>query len=80
MAKKKTRKKTAKKMAGIVTGGWGRGLKKKRRSKRNLALGTLGRKGSGTAKSHKPLGVLEKRLSRLSKIVAERKKNPKKWA
>lgn len=87
MAKKKTRrKKTTKKW------GWGPGpgaslmaaakkaRKKATRRRRRPVLGTLGRQDSGTPKSHKPLRVLEKRLSRLTKIVAARKKNPKKWA
>lgn len=86
MAKKKTRKKTSKKatkksmFAAAVKDARKAVFGKKRRSKRRgFSLGTLGRKDSGTAKSHKPLKVLEKRLSRLTKIVAARKKNPSKW-
>ena len=95
MAKKKTRRKKAtgkhtggwgKKVSWGRRGGLakaaGAARKKKatRRRRRSLALGTLGHRDSGTPKSHKPLRVLEKRLSRLTKIVAARKKNPKKWA
>lgn len=54
--------------------------KKKARRKVGENLGTLGRKNSGTSKSHKPLAVLEKRLVRLSAIVAKRQKSPKAWA
>ncbi len=87
MAKKKTRRKKAtsrKKWSKGVATPWGMAFRARkkatRRRRRSLALGTLGRKDSGTTKSHKPLKVLEKRLSRLTKIVAARKKNPKKWA
>lgn len=87
MAKKKTRKKTTKKVKNWGPGPGARLMaaskkarKKATRRRRSLALGTLGHRDSGTPKSHKPLKVLEKRLSRLTKIVAARKKNPKKWA
>lgn len=84
MAKKKTRRKKATKKSmweAAVKASKSAVLRKKTRRKRvrNPILGTLGRENSGTAKSHKPLKVLEKRLSRLSKIVAARKKNPAKW-
>lgn len=94
MAKKKTRRKKAtgkhtggwgKKVSwgrrgGLVKVAGAARKKATRRRRRSLALGTLGHRDSGTPKSHKPLKVLEKRLSRLTKIVAARKKNPKKWA
>lgn len=83
--KKKTRRKKASKksmwQAAVKASKravLGKRTRRKRRA-RNPVLGTLGRKDSGTARSHKPLKVLEKRLSRLSKIVAARKKNPSKW-
>jgi len=84
MAKKKTRRKKASKKSmweAAVKQSKRAVLGKRTRRKRRmrLNLGTLGRKDSGTTKSHKPLKVLEKRLSRLSKIVAARKKNPSKW-
>lgn len=86
MAKKKTRRKkaTSRKWSKGVATPWGMAFRARkkatRRRRRSLALGTLGHRDSGTPKSHKPLRVLEKRLSRLTKIVAARKKNPKKWA
>ncbi len=93
MAKKKTRrKKTRRYYKGQkVMTPWGKatvvgavGVRRRKKSstkrrRRNPVLGSLGRKDSGTTRSHKPLKVLEKRLSRLSKIVAARKKNPAKW-
>lgn len=90
MAKKKTRQKKATKKKQRQLWGPAAGLMaaakkaakaaKRTRRRRGPVLGTLGREDSGTPKSHKPLWVLEKRLSRLSKIVATRKKDSKKWA
>jgi hypothetical protein len=92
MAKRKTKRKKASKKVkptikwfegGVMTP-WGlaKPAKKARRKtvRRGPVLGTLGRKDSGTAKSHKPLEVLEDRLKRLSSIVATRRKDRKKWA
>ena len=83
MAKKKTRRKKASKKsmweAAVKESKRAVLGKRTRRKRRSYALGTLGRINSGTPKSHKPLKVLEKRLSRLSKIVATRRKNPSKW-
>lgn len=88
MAKKKrSRKKASKAPKWAVGPGVGAAvahpeLLRKRRTKRRRrpVLGSLGRKDSGTVKSHKPLKVLKIRLQRLNKIVAARSKNPKKWA
>lgn len=82
MAKKKTRRKKASKKSmweAAVKQSKRAVLGKRTRRKRRYSLGTLGRINSGTPRNHKPLKVLEKRLSRLSKIVAARKKNPSKW-
>lgn len=90
MAKKKTRRKKATRKtrkgqwwgpgAGLMAAAKKAARKAKKGRRRGPSRGTLGRINSGTPKSHKPLKVLEKRLSRLTKIVAARKKNPKKWA
>lgn len=83
MAKKKTRRKKASKKsmweAAVEESKRAVLGKRTRRKRRAFSLGTLGRKNSGTPKSHKPLKVLEKRLTRLAGIVAARRKNPSKW-
>lgn len=79
MAKKKTRRKKSNPGLALARAFGAKRARSTKRKRRGASLGTLGRINSGTPKNHKPLRVLEKRLSRLTKIVAARKKNPSKW-